>query len=667
MKDMKMYRSVKFALALTLPMVAWADITSTATVNAGSKFSFDTGAVVTSGGDITFTGTSITFVGSAKGAVIPGFSGSANYNQITLSLLQTLASFASASPIPSGSMPVQTIVAVQTNAGNGAKLLITAISSTSISFQFTTFGATGGGGGPAVPTITAVLNNSSLVPSGFPNSGIAPSSLFVIQGNNLSDPGAPSLQDTSKGLPLTLNGASISVTVNGTTVQPAIYYTCGTPCQLTPTTSVPYQIAAVLPAATPVGTGTLTVTYNKTSSAAFTIQVVSSALGINNYSGGLGAITDANGVVYSFTRSATPGALAVIWATGLGADPADSDTFYTTTPHSVNVPLTIYVGGVQTDAAAYQGASVYPGVNQINVKIPASAPNGCYVPVVAVIGNVVSNIVTIPIAAGGGICSEPQYGLRGDQISTLTNQSTVKSGAVGVFQSTSPGAGATPTVNASAIGSFQQVTGSFTSGGGGIVSVGGCILLETITSTTIPTIVGLDAGTITLTGPGASPITLSTIPQVAGLYTATLGAGAIPTSGGTFAFHGTGGAQVGPFDATVNFPNPILNWSNQAAGATVTRSQGLQVTWTGGAPGTYVSIAGSSVSAAGGVSGSFTCIAPQEALQFTVPSYVLLGLPAGTGTTTVTNSSPYTTFTATGLDYGTTYGAVSYSVSSKFN
>jgi uncharacterized protein (TIGR03437 family) len=58
------------------------------------------------------------------------------------------------------------------------------------------------------------------------------------------------VQDATAGLPLTLNGASISVTVGGVTTDPAIYYTS------------PSQIAAVLPASTPVGTGTLTVTYN---------------------------------------------------------------------------------------------------------------------------------------------------------------------------------------------------------------------------------------------------------------------------------------------------------------------------------------------------------------------------------------------------------------------
>lgn len=654
----------KIALALMLPMAAWADISGNATVNAGSAFNFDTGSNVSSGGDITYTGGSITYSGSAKGGVLPGATGAATYASVSLQILQALAPLASNAAIPSSALPTGTILAVQTNAGNGAKVLVTAISSGSISFQYTTFGATSGGGGTGggagAPKVTSVQNNSSLVPAGFPNSGIAPSSLFVIKGSGLCDPNAPnppSLQSTAApGIPTQLFGASISVTVNGVTTHPGIYY------------AIPTQIAAVLPASTPVGSGTLTVSYNNTPSAAFAIQVVSNALGINNYNGGLGAVTDTNGVVFSFTNSAKPGQTAVMWATGLGADAADSDTVYTTTPHSVNAPLTIYVGSVSAGTPPYQGASVYPGVNQINIIIPNNAPTGCYVPIAAIIGNVVSNVVTIPIAAGGGVCSEPQYGIRGDQISTLSGQSTVKSGAVGIFQSTSTGAGGTPTVVGAATASFQQVSGSNFISSGGLVSVGGCLLTQSFTSGgSIPTIVGLDAGTITMTGPGAAPITLATIPSLAGLYSSSLSAGAIPTSGGTFAFHGSGGTQVGAFDATVNFPNPILSWTNQPAATTITRSQGLQVTWTGGAPGTYVTIGGASVSVSAGVSGSFSCIAPQEALQFTVPTYILLGLPSGTGTTTVTNTTPFSTFTATGLDYGTTYGGVSYSVQSTYN
>jgi uncharacterized protein (TIGR03437 family) len=96
----------------------------------------------------------------------------------------------------------------------------------------------------AAPNITQILNNSSGTPPGLPNYGIAPSSIFIVAGTGLADPGTPVLQSSAApGLPLTLNGASLTVVVNGVTTHPALYYTSST------------QLAAVMPAATPLGTG----------------------------------------------------------------------------------------------------------------------------------------------------------------------------------------------------------------------------------------------------------------------------------------------------------------------------------------------------------------------------------------------------------------------------
>ncbi len=60
----------------------------------------------------------------------------------------------------------------------------------------------------------------------------------------------------------------------------------------------------------------------------------------------------------------------------MGADPEDSDTVTTSSPHAIKAPLTIYIGGVQAQIR-YQGGSGYPGLNQINLTIPASVPLGC--------------------------------------------------------------------------------------------------------------------------------------------------------------------------------------------------------------------------------------------------------------------------------------------------
>jgi uncharacterized protein (TIGR03437 family) len=669
MKLTQIHSSATLVLAVLFPMAAFADINSTATVNAGGNFNFDTGTNVSSGGDISFTGTNITFVGSAKGGNLGALGASTYTTELTQAALQALAAAATTAPIPLSSLGVGDIFALQTNGGNGAKAMVTASTAASITFQFTTY-ESGTGGGATTPTITAVVSGSDLIPAGFANSGVAPSSLIAIQGTGLTGPNiTPVLQDSSKGLPSTLNNTSVTVTVAGKTVTPALYYTCSVNCGGPAT-----QLAAVLPASTPVGTGTITVTYNGATSAPAPITVVSSAYGIDNYDGNTAVAqysTSSTGALVTYTNSAKPGDYVTIWGTGLGADPADSDTTETSSPHNyaINTPPQVYIGGIPSTNVTYAGASPYPGVDILVFQLPSGIPNGCFVPVAVVTGtspSVVSNTPTLPIMNSGGVCTDSVFGISGTQISTLLGQGTVNSGSVIVGQVTQPSNSGTGTqTEAIALANFQQNTGgSFASGG--VTSLGGCIISETVSSGSPSTSTGLNAGTVTVTGPSGGPVTLTAIPQIVGEYEAQLTA-AIPSTGGAFIFNGTGGSganSIGSFTATVTFPNPLLNWTNQSAAATVTRNVGLQVTWTGGTAGSFVIITGSSSGT--GSSGSYTCFAPQSALQFTVPPYILSALPAGTGNTTVENGTNYSSFTATGLNYGTGFGFSGFMVSSTY-
>lgn len=146
----------------------------------------------------------------------------------------------------------------------------------------------------------------------------------------------------------------------------------------------------------------------------------------------------------------------------------------------------------------------------------------------------------------------------------------------------------------------------------------------------------LSAGTVSLQGPeGTYALTSAT----GGLTpdSATLPKGAIPANGGTFVFTGSGG-DVGPFSVTVTLA-PLMSWTNSADAKTVTRSQGLQINWSGGQPSSYIQIIGQSVSSATStVYATFQCWVPQSALTFTVPAYVLSALPAGKGNVQVENS-----------------------------
>jgi hypothetical protein len=416
------------------------------------------------------------------------------------------------------------------------------------------------------------------------------------------------------------------------------------------------------------------VSYNGTSNA-FAIQVVANALGLDSYYGtGSGLITATNpttGALYNYLSSAPLGQPVVFWGSGSGANPQDSDTTYTTSPHSVNQGNTqFWIGNVQA-TVLYAGSSGYPGLNQYNVQIPSNAPTGCWISVAAVVNGVTSNFGSLPIGQGGGPCVDSLYGINGNQIESQSTQVNVSSGSVFLVQSTMPGttAGTTKVMNA-ASANFEQVTGSFYGSGSGTNSLGSCSVTETGTGGGSVTETGLDAGTITVTGPAGSQTLTSEgagSTLLSGFYGAQLPSTFIPSTGGTFTFsNGSGGANVGPFTVNLTFPNPPLVWTNQSAAATVTRSSGLTVTWTGGSSGTYVSISGNSSSTAG-VSGMYTCIAPVSAGTFTVPVYVLGTLPAGTGTTTVTNSTNFVTFSATGISSGIGFGGVSFQVNSNYN
>ena len=183
-------------LALILPVAALANITGTQALSSGQILSLDTGIVVTSGGDILWTGSSIMPQGSAKAfsltALSSSFSGASSFGVLTQSTLSAFGSEYSSSAIPLSSLAMNNFFAVHTNGGNYAAVLVTAQSGTSITLQFVSFVST-------VPTITQVLNNYGLIPSGFNNSGIAPGTLFIIKGSLLaSATSVTSLQATTE-------------------------------------------------------------------------------------------------------------------------------------------------------------------------------------------------------------------------------------------------------------------------------------------------------------------------------------------------------------------------------------------------------------------------------------------------------------------------------------
>jgi len=511
------------------------------------------------------------------------------------------------------------------------------------------------------PTVKALTNNYSNIIPGLPNYGIAQGSIFVIYGSSL----APNISGfQSVPLKSAVNGVSISVTVNGATTSPLILALS------------PNQIDAILPSATQVGTGTITVTNNGATSAAAPIQVVQSAFGIltlNQDGTGMASVFDVNNNLLGVTSAANPGDIITLWGTGLG--PVTGDETLAQAQTNLSLPIEVDIGGIAANVQ-YHGRSQYPGLDQINVAVPAGV-SGCAVSVAVVTGSYGSNFATIPVAASGRTCTDPMLGLAAGQLQSIVSKGAYSAGAISLVKTsvTTPGGigeGGHPipgvtTTHENGVASYDKVSVSPLfdfSALAQAVSVGSCTAFGSAGSTvSIPTGIApatLNAGPIiNVTGPAGA----QTMAYANGAYSVQFSVDFV--TAGTYMFNnGAGGPDVGPFSTQLTVPAP-LTWSNITSIFSIDRSIGVTVTWTGGDPSTYVTVSGLSLGggAGGGQSlyGYFTCAVPVSAGTFTVPATVLQALPpsivvegVSNSTLSVNNSTAPQTFMPSnpGIDYG---------------
>ncbi len=554
----------------------------------------------------------------------------------------------------------------------------------------TVFAAVMGGGmlvssAPAQPTITQVSNaaSQSLVP--LPNSSIAPGSLFSIYGTGFGLPASTCATNyygcywKPYPLPTSIQGTSVSVTVDGTTLPAYIEYAA--------TGDIQSQINAVLPSNTPAGAGTLTITSNGATSTAFPITVVTHSFGIftwNSAGNGPGIMTNAvtNELFTPFPsggdRPAKPGDYVTIWGTGLG--PVDAKGEATGPPAQINLcasasscPVTVWIAGQQA-SVVYAGRSGFTAVDQIDIILPSSV-GGCYVQVAVQYGPVISNFVSIPVDEEGAACHDAD-GINFNDIVPALGRGSANVAVISLLSDlvtlAIPGQGPIQwdydTV-AGQIGEFSPLTVESLQGFVPAPSVGNCrvspyLKLPPPVDPVLSPVQELHAGSMSIIGPngtlgvsqndgyfelvggedftdvktgcssssgqGCAPFFLDTNGwnTPSWIYSILPGDYGVPFGGGLDVYHFSMGIAVSPAAAS-------FKWTNQnSIGTSISRGSPLTIQWTGGDPNGFVDITMISSTLASGALHDNTpgilaeCVASAGPGTFTVPAYVLQSLPS---------------------------------------
>lgn len=238
----------------------------------------------------------------------------------------------------------------------------------------------------AAPVVGTVTTSAGPASSG----AVAPGSLASIFGTNLA-----SNMATSDTVPLSTTLSNVSVMFNNL---PA-------PVQFVSPSQITVQVPGATPTSDAAGPAQVVVTRDDGSvAAAFPVTIAASAPAIYNI-GGQAIAVNSDGTLAAAASTVPglpthpakigdPGGLMIL-ATGLGpvdqpiADGAASDDMLRNT---LTQP-TVLIGGVPA-VVTFSGLSPqFPGVNQINVMIPAGTPTG--------------NSVTLQIQINGTITSNP--------------------------------------------------------------------------------------------------------------------------------------------------------------------------------------------------------------------------------------------------------------------
>jgi uncharacterized protein (TIGR03437 family) len=227
-----------------------------------------------------------------------------------------------------------------------------------------------------VPVVAAVANAAS-----YSTDAISPGSLISLFGAGLA-----ATTSAAEATPLPLSMADTSVTINGL-VAPLLFVS-------------PRQINAQVPSGISPGLASVVVRKEGALSTPVMIHVHAAAPGVFTDGQGRAAAIDPDGLPNSAMNAAPAGEFVSLYFTGLGpvaapvedgAAPSAGETITATSPISATI------GGLPAEIQFAGLAPLYPGVAQLNLKVPALA-SGIY-PLVISVGGSASNSVPLAISS----------------------------------------------------------------------------------------------------------------------------------------------------------------------------------------------------------------------------------------------------------------------------
>jgi uncharacterized protein (TIGR03437 family) len=213
------------------------------------------------------------------------------------------------------------------------------------------------------------------------------------------------------------------------------------------------------------------------------------------------------------------------------------------------------------------------GVDQLNFQIPENAPEGCAVQMtIGYLGTFLSQPTPISIRRGGGACVDPPSASYGQLLWQKTAGGADPAEEIETFTAV--------LVAAPGLRTPALVYQDGRVHGPTIEYAGPCPPPEQRT---------LDVGGITLEGPGFGPLpAVATVLNRRTVIRADLPRGTIRA--GLFKVRATGGADVGPFESSVQIGSPIQVTTPIPPGTVFSPLRAMTVTWTGGAEDAWVTL-----------------------------------------------------------------------------